>query len=316
MPYQNLVLIRGVKAQYLSPAASTPDAAERFRLKALAHILDYWNQVTGALDRLDVHPLPHQINLVHHIMNSDHSNWLIADDVGLGKTIEVGLLLAAKKRRRQARRVLVVCPAGMVRQWQDEMRYKFNEDFRIYGDGFSIDHASQWSTYEKVIVSIDRAKSDVHLPIFNDSKDWDVIIFDEAHHLSKIEHQAVTQRYRLAERLRALTDSFVFLSGTPHQGNTTQFIHLLHLLRPDLTQRFHRVFTDPSVVAEVVLRNRKSQITDANGNFLFRGQQTHLVEAPLSEQAKQFDEQLQVYLRNGYAASAMGGNTVEPLALS
>ena len=309
MPYQNLVLIRGVKAQYLNPTTSTPDAGERFRLKALAHILDYWNQVTGALDRLDVHPLPHQINLVHHIMNSDHSNWLIADDVGLGKTIEVGLLLAAKKRRRQARRVLVVCPAGMVRQWQDEMRYKFNEDFRIYGDSFLIDHASQWPTYEKVIVSIDRAKSDTHLPVFNDSKDWDVIIFDEAHHLSKIEHQAVTQRYRLAERLRSLTDSFIFLSGTPHQGNSDQFINLLHLLRPDLTQRFHRAFTDPSVVAEVVLRNRKSQVTDASGNFLFRGQKTHLVNAPVSEEAKQFDDQLQVYLRNGYTASAMGGNT-------
>ena len=309
MPYENLVLIRSVKIQYLHPRESTPDGAERFRLKALAHILDYWNKVTGALDRLDVDPLPHQINLVHHIMNSDHSNWLIADDVGLGKTIEVGLLLAAKKRRRQIRRVLVVCPAGMVRQWQDEMRYKFNEEFFIYGDGFRIEHPSQWSNYEKVIVSIDRAKkSDTHLPIFNASKDWDVIIFDEAHHLSKIEHQATTQRYRLAERLRSLTDSFIFLSGTPHQGKTEQFVNLLHLLRPDLTQRFHKIFTDPSVVSDVVLRNRKSQVTDASGNFLFRGQETHLVEAPLSKSAREFDEQLQVYLRDGYAASAMGGN--------
>ena len=308
VPYQNLRLITGVKAQYIRATTSGRDGADRFRLKALAHILDYWNQVTGALDRLDVDPLPHQINLVHHIMNSDHSNWLIADDVGLGKTIEVGLLLAAKRRRRQARRVLVVCPAGMVRQWQDEMRYKFNEEFLIYGDSFRIDHPSQWSTYEKVIVSIDRAKSDIHLPIFNDSKDWDVIVFDEAHHLSKIEHQAVTQRYRLAQRLRALTDSFIFLSGTPHQGRTEQFVNLLHLLRPDFAQRLNRVFTDPSVVADMVRRNRKSQVTDASGNFLFRGQETHLVSALLSEPARQFDEQLQVYLRNGYAASAMGGN--------
>ncbi len=138
LPYENLVRLRDAGIKYEHAEAPEPDHGERFRLKALAYALDSWNQVTGALDRLDVDPLPHQINLVHRIMTSDQANWLIADDVGLGKIIEVGLLLAAMKRRRQARRVMVVCPAGMVRQWQDEMRYKFNEEFLIYGSDFSI----------------------------------------------------------------------------------------------------------------------------------------------------------------------------------
>ena len=219
-------------------------------------------------------------------MTSDHANWLIADDVGLGKTIEVGLLLAAMKRRRQARRMLVVCPAGVVRQWQDEMRYKFGEDFRIYGLDFSINQAAHWATFDKVIVSIDRAKSDAHSAVFGDSGYWDVIVFDEAHHLSKIERAAVTQRYRLAEQLQHLTDSFIFLTGTPHQGKTSQFINLLMLLRPDLKSRFAAMYVDPSVVAEVVLRNRKSLVTDAAGSLIFRGQDTKLVEVPLSDAAR------------------------------
>lgn len=303
LPYQNLVLI--------NRAAPTSDSAERFRLKALAYALDSWNQVTGALDRFDVDPLPHQIDLVHRITTSDQHNWLIADDVGLGKTIEVGLLLAAKKRQRKARRILVVSPAGMVQQWKDEMQYKFNEAFRIYGQDFYIERPSEWSThsYDKVIVSIDRAKSDRHLPLIADSGDWDVIVFDEAHHLSKIEGQAVTQRYRLAERLRRLTDEFIFLTGTPHQGDHNQFVNVLRLLRPDLTRRLAGMFTNPSVVAEMVLRNRKSLVTDAQGNFLFRGQDTRRVGVPLSEGAHNFDTMLQRYLRYGYDAAAAGGNT-------
>lgn len=306
LPYEHLIRIRDPGWKYSNDARNEP---ELFRLKVLAYALDSWNQITGSLDRLDVDPLPHQIDLVHRIMTSDHTNWLIADDVGLGKTIEVGLLLAAMKRRRQARRVLVVCPAGVVRQWQDEMRYKFGEDFRIYGLDFNIGQPTHWVSFDKVIVSIDRAKSDFHSAIFGDSGFWDVIVFDEAHHLSKIEGASVTRRYRLAERLQLLTDSFLFLSGTPHQGKTDQFVNLLLLLRPDLKSRLSGMFGDPSVVAEVVLRNRKSQVTDAAGNFLFRGQDTNLVEVPLSDQARDFDRELRRYIRHGYAASAAGGVT-------
>lgn len=307
LPFERLVRVKDATLRYAQADAKDEDSAERFRLKALAYALDSWNQITGALDRLDVDPLPHQIDLVHRIMTSDHSNWLIADDVGLGKTIEVGLLLAAMKRRRQARRVLVVCPAGVVQQWQDEMRYKFNEDFRIYGLDFNIGQASHWQSFDKVVVSIDRAKAPAHGSIFSESGPWDVIVFDEAHHLSKVEGAAVTQRYRCAERLQSLTDSFIFLTGTPHQGKTDQFVNVLLLLRPDLRGRLAQVLTDPSVVADVVLRNRKSLVTDATGNFIFRGQDTNLVDVPLSEAAREFDRRLQRYVQNGYAASDLGG---------
>ena len=308
LPYENLVRLKDASFKYDRAEAAEPDSAERFRLRVLAYALDSWNQITGALDRLDVDPLPHQIDLVHRIMTSDQAHWLIADDVGLGKTIEVGLLLAAMKRRRQARRVLIVCPAGIVRQWQDEMRYKFNEDFQIYGTDFSVPYSSHWTRFDKVIVSIDRAKSDRHSPIFNDSGDWDVIVVDEAHHLSRNDRHT-TLRYRLAQDLQRRTDRLIFLSGTPHQGDVFRFVNLLRLLRPDLERRLSNVFMNPAVVAEVVLRNRKSAATDMNGRLIFKGQDTHLVSAPPSAASKEFDQQLQRYLRKGYSASEAGGNT-------
>ena len=138
---------------------------------------------------------------------------------------------------------------------------------------------------------------------------WDIVIFDEAHHLSKLPNQATTQRYQLAAELRKQTDDFLFLTGTPHQGNHEQFINLLLLLRPDLREQFGNMFTNQSVIADVILRNRKSQATDAHGNFLFRGQDMRLVEVPLSEVAREFDEQLQSYVKRGYAAAESGGAT-------
>ena len=99
----------------------------------------------GALSHLDIDPLPHQIHLVHHILASGNLNWLIADDVGLGKTIEVGMLLAALQQRGLFRRILLITPAGLTKQWQDELRYKFGfEDFVIYGEDFHVNEPRQW----------------------------------------------------------------------------------------------------------------------------------------------------------------------------
>lgn len=131
MPYESLRRIKDPARRFIQRDPGLPDAAERLRLRLLAHALQNWNLLTGSLDRLDIDPLPYQILLVHRIVSSGHGNWLIADDVGLGKTIEVGLLLAALKRQGRARRVLIVTSAGLTRQWRDEMQYKFNETYRI-----------------------------------------------------------------------------------------------------------------------------------------------------------------------------------------
>ena len=308
LPSHRLRKVSDVNQRFVNRTTSGPDDCERLRLRCLAHALESWNERSGALDRLPVDPLPHQIDIVHRIMTADQTNWLIADDVGLGKTIEVGLLLAAMKRRRRLNRVLVVCPAALTTQWQDEMKKHFNEDYRIYGHDFNINQTSQWNNEHQVIVSIDRAKLRNHLPKFEEAGDWDIVVFDEAHHLSKRENASTTQRYRLAETLRSKSDEFLFLTGTPHQGDTEQFVNLLSLLRPDLKRRLTKVDADPSVVAEVVLKNKKSSVIDQEGNYVFQGQDTKLVKADKSSEMQEFQEALMQYVDNGYAASESEGD--------
>ena len=214
LPYENVRRVMDVRLRFERAIPRVPDHGERFRLRLLAHALENWNHLTGSLDRLDVDPLPHQIQLVHRILSSGNYNWLIADDVGLGKTIEVGLLLAALKRKGQARRVLIVAPAGLTRQWQDELRYKFDEIYEIYGRDFTIAQPDHWKIHDHVIVSLDLAKREDHLANFQRAGAWDVVIFDEGHKLTRYASGERAQRYRLAEALRLKTDALLLLSGT------------------------------------------------------------------------------------------------------
>ena len=309
LPYENLRRIKTVKMRYERTETGAGDHAERFRLRLLAHALENWNHLTGSLDRLDVDPLPHQIQLVHRILSSGNYNWLIADDVGLGKTIEVGLLLAALKRKGQARRVLVVSPAGLTRQWQDELKYKFDQTFMIYGRDFNIHDHEHWKRYDHVIVSIDLAKRENHIDIFRQADGWDIVVFDEGHKLTRHASGERADRYKLAEMLRPMSDGFFLLSGTPHQGYVDRFIAILELVRPDLRREIHTLRFNPEIVSDLILRNRKSEVTDADGQFIFKGQDIHRIPVKPSSETLKFQKLLDEYLRHGYRSGEKGGNT-------
>jgi superfamily II DNA or RNA helicase len=307
LPYENLRRLMDVRLRFERAIPRVPDHGERFRLRLLAHALENWNHLTGSLDRLDVDPLPHQIQLVHRIVSSGNYNWLIADDVGLGKTIEVGLLLAALKRKGQARRVLIVAPAGLTRQWQDELRYKFDQLYEIYGRDFTIAQPDHWKIHDHVIVSLDLAKREEHLTNFQRAVAWDVVIFDESHKLTRYASGERAQRYRIAEALRQKTDALVLLSGTPHQGYADRFRSLLELIRPGLKPQIHALEIHPEIVGEMILRNRKSEVTDADGNFIFKGTQVHRVPVEPSPEMQEFQRLLSDYLRRGYKVGESGG---------
>ncbi|PKN53849.1 MAG: helicase [Deltaproteobacteria bacterium HGW-Deltaproteobacteria-14] len=310
LPFHNLCLLKGPKQRLLHDPFEIGQA-ERFRLKALAHALTYWNANTGALSRLDIDPLPHQIHLVHDILASGTLNWLIADDVGLGKTIEVGMLLHALAERRGYDRTLIVTPAGLTRQWQEELSDKFSmDDYRIYGRDFEINDAAHWRLYPRVIASIDRLKGERHLEALAGSGDWDLIVFDEAHRLTRRQFGRkfdASDRYRLAAALRGQTDNLLFLTATPHQGREDLFRALLELLRPEWQDQIRRLSEEPTVIREMVYRNRKSDVTDADGAFIFHGQQTSAVKVDCSPIELAFDQALQDYIRRGYEAAAAAG---------
>lgn len=310
-PWTCLRFVKGARFRFRTGDQGGPEAAERFRLRNLAHALALWNENTGALSHFDIDPLPHQIHLVHHILSSGNLNWLIADDVGLGKTIEAGLLIAALRQRGVARRVLLVVPAGLTRQWQEDLKYKFGlDDFRIYGADFTISDPTHWKLYDRVITSLDKAKGDAHMANLMAAEPWDLVIFDEAHRLSRRQYGKKfekSDRFRLAEALRARTRNVVMLTATPHQGNQSQFQALLELLRPELKEQFATLELDSSVLAKMVFRNRKSDVTDINGNFVFHGQTSRMVQVDSSPELRELEDQLQAYLKLGYQAAQRAG---------
>lgn len=277
-----------------------PDHAERFRLRVLAKALENWDANTGAFGRLDIDPLPHQLQVAQRVITSEASRWLIADDVGLGKTIEVGLILHALEKRSRCRRVLIVCPANLVQQWKDEMRLKFDRVYEIYGTNFSPETLAEMRLRDRVIVSIDLAKREEHMAMMQDAGPWDVIIFDEAHRLGRSDSGERTDRYRLAEALRDEAPTFLLLTATPHQGKTGRFAALLELVRPDLTGPIRKLELNPSVVGEIVIRNQKPKVTDASGKLLFRGHDTQRITVRMDAAMRTFVEALGHYLTRGY----------------
>lgn len=283
-------------------------AAERFRLRQLGRALTHWHGMTGTLAQVDIDPLPHQLHLVHRILTSGTLSWMIADDVGLGKTIEVGLLLAAA-RSRGVRRVLLVVPAGLTRQWQGELRDRFGmRDAVVYGEDFTVSDPAQWRLYDTVIASMDRLKTEAHLESVQQAPHWDLVVFDEAHRLSRTQYGlklSASERYRLAQTLRAHTDDLLLLTGTPHQGRLDRFEALLELLRPGKVwrEKIQNLRMTPELLSDLIIRNRKADVTDADGEFLFRGKVTRSVSASLGQPERAFERALAAYLRRGYAAS-------------
>lgn len=316
LPYQNLRQVRRAKLRFLNAQKAEPMDAERLRLRLLAHAIETWNENTGALSHLDIDPLPHQIHLVHHILASGNYNWLIADDVGLGKTIETGMLLHALNQRGTAKRVLLVTPAGLTRQWQEELCRFDLDDFQIYGEDFNINETRHWKMHDRVIGSLDRFKQEGHLESLMQADEWDLIIFDEGHRLSRRQYGlklTSSDRYDLAAALRSKTKHLLLLSATPHQGLHDKFIALLELLRPDRHQELMMLSLKPEILHDMIYRNHKADVTDAEGNFIFQGKITRAMRVPASAHSSAFDGTLQSYLRRGYAASAAQGRKGNPI---
>ncbi|VVQ10115.1 RNA polymerase-associated protein RapA [Pseudomonas fluorescens] len=313
LPYQYLRQVKGVKHRFCTAQEGEARDAERMRLRMLAYAIKVWNENTGALSHLGIDPLPHQIHLVHRILASGDFNWLIADDVGLGKTIETGMLLHALRQRDLVKRILLITPAGLTKQWKEELYDKFQlDEFRIYGEDFFIDEPREWKMHDYVIGSMDRLKQADHLESLLQAERWDLVIFDEAHRLSRRQYGLKldsSERYDLAKNLRGHTDNMLLLSATPHQGMQDKFVALLELLRPDRRTELMALNLKPEILHDMVLRNHKADVTDAEGNFIFQGKITRALQVRSSRESIDFDKTLQAYLRKGYDAGESLGRT-------
>ncbi len=278
------------------------DDSTAYRIRQIAVDLAHSNS-GGELSASRVNLLPHQILLVHDLVAMAERRLLVADEVGLGKTIETGMLLRELNARGEVDRVLIVTPAGLVKNWQNELRECFRLHCSILSHDFYDYGTASWESHPWVIASIDTLKQPRRMQRLLGGPRWDVIIFDEAHHLSRTrtgKKTVTTQNYKLAETLRSHTRDLLFLSATPHQGNPFQFWSLIQLLNDQLFSNPDELSEHRGLLARVMIRRTKREVTDAGGNPIFRRRQVNTERFPLAPREREFYDSLSEYLREGY----------------
>ena len=285
------------------------DEAWRFDLRQMAARFLTLNK-GGQLSNARTEILPHQIFTAFTVVSNARRRFMLADEVGLGKTIEAGMVWQALSQRGNASRTLVITPAGLTRQWQEEFKDKFQADFEIFGRDFTAVNPRMWDLKAAAIASLDRLKRKEHKRTLLENRKWDLIIFDEAHRLSARDYPSKTektQNYQLAEALREYTDALLLLTATPHAGdpNHTRFVNLVKLLEPKVNffpLLDADLFTEPDGVpySQLILRTPKLKVTDAEGQVVFKGRRTIPLGFAMYPGEKQFYDAVEDYIRTGY----------------
>jgi SNF2 family DNA or RNA helicase len=257
-------------------------SASAFSLGLIAHglsVVDTVNELVGKnsyQDKIDI--LEHQTKTALHVLNNFSHRALLADEVGLGKTIEAGIILKELIIRKLVKKVLVLTPATLKFQWQEEMRSKFTEHFEI------ADTPQTYLDEDRVISSIDTAKTQRHLSILKDVH-WDLVVVDEAHKLKN----SATLNYKLVKALQK--DRCLMLTATPLQNNIFELWALLDLLHPGLLETKAK-FTEHFVADKEGLKIKNREILheklgrvmirnlrkDTGIKFAARIVQTHFLE--------------------------------------
>ncbi|NWJ96035.1 MAG: DEAD/DEAH box helicase [Chloroflexi bacterium] len=258
----------------------------------------------------------YQLDPVARAIQMPRVNLLIADDVGLGKTIEAGLVAQELIIRHRARRILVVCPAALQIQWQQQMRDKFGLEFRVIDSTLMKDlrrqrglHVNPWTHFPRLITSLDYLKRERPMRLFKEAlpadgestypRRFDLLIVDEAHNVAPSGRgQYATDSLRTLT-LRALAPHFehkLFLSATPHNGYQESFSALLELLD---NQRFARgVVPDKVQLGAIMIRRLKSELPPGwNGLPRFPKRVLEPIEVDYTEAEKEVHRQLQEYTR-------------------
>jgi superfamily II DNA or RNA helicase len=258
-----------------------------------------------------VRPLPHQLEAVYErILPQVRLRFLLADDPGAGKTIMAGLLLKELKLRNAIDRVLILAPAPLTIQWQDELRSKFSETFEVINSTLAKNQlaGNPWERFRQCIASIDFAKRDDVAPGIL-QVDWDLVIIDEAHKCSartQGDDLRRTGRYKLAEELSKITERILLLTATPHQGDVSQFHNFLRLLDPE---QFISDEINPQLLSlddsPWFLRRIKEELKDFQGKKLFKERFAITVPFTLSAAEHNLYEQITKYI-NKYLGKTKG----------
>jgi len=250
-------------------------ATNRLLVQAFQYSMIHGTAPLTSLRTSAVIPTEYQLAPVIMALNQGaRVRMLIADDVGLGKTIEAGLIATELKSRNLASRILIICPQNLREQWQDALRYFFRIDAKI----FSSVHLrgleknippgmNPWENYPYVITSIDYIKSERIRP-FALSPDWDLVLIDEAHLAAKphqsAEKESVSMlRHSLAQDIAKKANHLLLLTATPHNGYTDTFASLLSMLDCGIVSGpVHEPQINRTVAQDHVCQRRRKDVVD------------------------------------------------------
>lgn len=321
LPAQDAVI--RTRAADLSPLADQLSSLEQIQhTAAAAKLLDALeDNLLLAPIHSSVVPLPHQLYALNRAVSRDRVRYLLADEVGLGKTIEAGLVLRELKLRGRIKRILVVAPKGLIRQWQAEMRLHFGEPFKFIEPSelaafrqWCDSDDNLWRQHNQVICSLDSVKPlearkgwsleqlrNYNRERFEDliSANWDLVIIDEAHRMGGRTEQVA--RYKLGAALAEASPYLLLLSATPHQGKTDQFMRLMQLL--DREAFPHEGSVTRERVHPFVIRTEKRLSINAEGQPLFKPRMTRLQAVawePRHITQYRLYEAVTDYVRHGY----------------
>jgi superfamily II DNA or RNA helicase len=224
-------------------------ATERQQFQQLADLHNHPGILDFTLKSIPIQPWIHQIKILRRVAEEFPRNYLIADEVGLGKTIETGLILRYLTLSQKAQRILVLAPASVQPQWQDELREKFNLHFWSLTQGELRDPSGQtaplaknpWNSQNLILASSHLVRRKERMQELLDAEPWDLVVLDEAHHARrKSPHARKDTPNRLLQLMRQLrhqTQAMLLLSATPMQIDPIEVFDLLDLL--DLKGYWH-----------------------------------------------------------------------------
>lgn len=215
----------------------------------------------------DLTPFPHQIRTVERVLRRMRGRALLCDEVGLGKTIEAGIVLAEYMLRGMVKRALILTPPSLVEQWKEEVTRKLGLSFVCYDEARFRGALKPWQTFDHIIASLDTAKREPHRQEILETE-YDLVIVDEAHHLKN----RTTLAWKFVNQLKK--KYILLLTATPIENNMSELFNLITLLRPGqlLTEaEYKRKYVDKQdplqpknvqelkqLVQSVMIRNRRS----------------------------------------------------------
>ena len=295
------IILKTIKCDFSSESWKVFLALEAMRYK-FASLYD----PLLAMNTSKIEPLPHQIEAVYgYVLKFPRIRYLLAHDPGAGKTIMAGLIIKELKLRNLANRFLIVAPGHLKFQWQRELKEKFEENFSLVSRGTMNDNFGEnvWLKEKQLITSIDFAKRDEVLPTL-DSADFDMIIVDEAHKMAAYKYNekiSKTGRYKLGEILSKNSEHLLFLTATPHKGDTENFRLFLDLLQPGF-------FATTEMLEESIkknentlfLRRMKEDMKDFEGKPLFLPRNVITPAYRLSDSEKELYNQVTIYVKEQF----------------